>query len=157
MFFFFINFFLDFWIKIFEKNQFLNHLLHNASYFESRISNASDFEPFFHNSTNFESKNLERVIFWKKNLCNASDFEVKLICKKNRFWWKFCFQTITIGSFHPKNAKFAAMRFLNNQQLFKKMEKNRYPIITLEKKLILKQVFNKASDSNQDFQKKSVF
>ena len=49
--------------------------------------------------------------FWtcqisEKKLYNASDFEVKLICKKNRFWWKFCFQTITSGSLYPKKCHF---------------------------------------------------
>ena len=97
----------NFWIKLFKNIQFFNHLLYSVSYFETRTSNASDFEPFFHNSTNFESKFLERFRFWNKRFYNASDFELNLIfLTKNRFWWKFCFQKITFGSFYTKKRHF---------------------------------------------------
>ena len=120
----FCSFIKNFWIKIFQKIQFLNRLLYNASYFESRILNASDLEPFFHNSTIFESKILERVRFRKKNFYNASDFEVKLSCKKNRFWWKFCFQTITSESFYPKKCYFWQLCvFSKTSNCLKKWEK----------------------------------
>ena len=64
--------------------------LYNAAYFESKTSNASDLEPFFHNSTNLESKVLDCVRIRKK-IYNASDFEVKLICKKKQILMKVLF------------------------------------------------------------------
>ena len=88
-----------FCIKIFENYRFLNHILYNASYFESTDSNASDLEPFFYNSTNFESKILERVIFRKKMGYNAIDFEVELICTKTDFDECFAFRKSPFGSF----------------------------------------------------------
>ena len=98
--FFFIKKFSDFWIKVLE-NQFLNHFLYNASFFESRISNASHFEPFFHNSTNLESKVLERSRFREKKLQRIR-FWSEIDLWKNRFWWKFRFQKFTFVSFYPK-------------------------------------------------------
>ena len=149
----------NFWIKLFKNIQFFNHLLYSVSYFETRTSNGSDFEPFFHNSTNFESKFLERFRFWNKRFYNASDFELNLIfLTKNRFWWKFCFQKITFGSFYTKKRQFLQLSvFSETNNCLKNWKKNIYPIKTFAKNLILKQVFNSASDSNQDFQNKSVF
>ena len=111
-------------IKTFEKNQFLNLFLFNASYFESRNSNASDLEPFFHNSTIFESRSLERVInpkkvprgiifrreidlyIQKKNLMNVLHSE-------NQFWI-----FLTRG-----NANFCSYAFSQNPIFVEKIEK----------------------------------
>ena len=136
LFFFPLNNF--FWIKTFENIQFLNHLLYKASKFESRNSNASELEPFLHNSTIFESKFLERVRFRKKKFYNASGFEVKLICKKNSFWWKFCFQKITFRSFYPKERPLLQLCvFSKTNNSFKKRKKNSFPIKNFEKNQIL--------------------
>ena len=101
---------------------------------------------------------LERVRFWKKVLqrirfwieldfFNKKQTLMKVLLPENHFW-------IVL---HQKTPLFAAKRFLRNQQLFKTMEKNSYPIKTFAKNLILKQVFNSASYSKQDFQNKSIF
>ena len=35
---------------------------------------------------------------------------MKLICKKNIFWWKFSFQTIIFGSFYPTKCQLSQLR-----------------------------------------------
>ena len=92
--------------------------------------------------------------------CNASDFEVNLIffLTKNRFWWKFCFQKITFGSFYTKKRQFLQLRvFSKTNKCLQKWKKNSYPTKILEENLIFKQIFYKASDSSQTFQNKWVF
>ena len=122
-------------MKVFENNQFLKHLLYNASYFESRNSNASELDPVCHNSTDFESKFLERLSFRKKKIYNASDFEMKLICKENRFWWKFCFQTISLDRFTPKNANFCSYAFSQKRTIVKENEQKTVFLSTLLKRI----------------------
>ena len=139
------------------ENQFLNHFLYNASFFESRISNASHFEPFCHNSTNLESKVLERSRFREKNLQRIR-FWSEIDLWKNRFWWKFRFQKLTFVSFYPKIHQIMQLCvFSKNNNCFKKGRKTDFPSRRLKKKQILKQVFKNASDSNQVFQKRTIF
>ena len=97
--------------------------------------------------------------FSKKKFYNASDFEIKMICKKNRFWWKFCFQKFLFGSFYSKKRQFLQLCvFSKTNNCLRKWKKNSFLIMTFEKSLILKQVFNKASDSPyQNFQIRSIF
>ena len=142
-----------------SKNSVLDHLLYNVSHFESRTSNASELEPFFHNSTNFELQFLKSLSFRKKSFKTHQILKSKWFVKKNRFWWKFCFQKFLFGSFYSKKRQFLQLCvFSKTNNCLRKWKKNSFLIMTFEKSLILKQVFNKASDSPyQNFQIRSIF
>ena len=122
-FFFFIKNFSDFWIKVFEINQILNHLLYNASYFESRISNASHFEPFFHNSTNFESKVLERSRFREKSFTTHQILKWNWFVKKTDFDESSAFRNSLFYLFTPKYTKLCSYAFSQKPTIVLKKEK----------------------------------
>ena len=78
--------------------------------------------------------------------------------KKNRFWWKFCFQKITFESFYPKECPILQLCVLSKtNKSFKKRKKNSFPIKIFEKNQILKPVFNNEWDSNQVLQNRTIF
>ena len=82
-----------------------------------------------------KSKVLQRISFWS---------EIDLW--KNSFWWKFCFEKISFGSFYPLKAHFCSYVFSQNPKIIEKIgKKNSFPINTCGENQILKQVFNNAS------------
>ena len=133
-------------IEFFKFNQFLNHIVYHASYFESRSSNASDFEPFFHNSTKLESKKLDRVTFRKKVLQRIR-FWREMDLYKHRTWWMFCFQKINFWSFTPWKRQFLQLcAFSKSTSWWKRWKKKQFSHQDFWKNQILKQFFNSASD-----------
>ena len=124
----------------------MNHFLYNESYFESRVTNASDLEPFFHNSTNFESKILERVIFRKKMVYTAWDFEVELY--KTDFDECFAFRKSLFWiSLAHENANFCSYAFSQKPSIGEKSgRKNSFLSRLLKRIRFRKKVFNNASD-----------
>ena len=132
-----------FWIKAFKIFQILTQFLTNASDFESRNSKLLYFEPFFHNSTKFESKFLERVSFLNQQVAQRIRFWSEIVLFENRFWWKLCFQILTLGSSNPVKSRLLPLCAFPTSN---RREKNSLWINFFERNQILKQVYNNATD-----------
>ena len=147
-----------FWIKIFKFDQFLNHFLYHASYFESRSSNASDLEPFFHNSTKFESKKLERVTLRKKVLQRIR-FWSEIDLNKNRLWWLFSFQKVIFWIFLAhENANFCSYAFSQKIPFGEKnWRKNSFPPRLLKRIRFWNNFLTTVQTLNQENQNTSEF
>ena len=83
---------------------------------------------------------------------------MKLICKKNRFWWKFFSEKIFFGSFYSKKRQLLQLCVLSKtNNSFKKRKKKQFSYQDFWKNQILKPVFNNEWDSNQVFQNRTIF
>ena len=107
-----------------DKRQFLNE----GFWKESKLA----FSRFFGklvSGTNLsgEKKSSNRKL-WKK-----SDSEVKLTCKKNRFWWMFCLQKISLRSFYHSKTPTSAVICFSKSIIWKKWKKNSFWMKAFEK------------------------
>ena len=146
--FFFINFFVSnflkifsFWINCCKTRHILNQEFRMRQTWSRFLTTRQNSNRNILERFRFRKKDLQRVRFWSEIVFLKKQILMQLLLSEKYFW-------IVL----PQK-KFAAMRFQKTNNSWRKNWKKKTVFLAglLQKNQILKKVFNNASDSNQDF------